>query len=472
MVLSLYVPKSVLKDLTGQRFGKLLVIARAPSTSYGATRWKARCDLPCGSETFVFSTALTFGRTKSCGRHSGTHGQSGGRGSKPSGAYRSWCEMFQRCTNSNREKYADYGGRGIIVCERWCVFENFYADMGDRPAGMSLEREKLNGNYEPGNCRWATTREQSRNRRSTVVTFDNVQEIVGRFEYGETQVSIAKRFGIAAGYIGKIIHGDVWPEISRPYLANWKRPTSALTGPLVDAAKEHAALLIKSKSGSSYQHPAGLRKTPELVGHRFGLLVVLNRAANDIHGNARWVARCSCPRATEKIVLSRNLVRGRSTSCGCMLTRLTHGQCGGHGRKASGAHVSWNHMIQRCTNPNWSGYTNYGGRGICVCAQWTKFENFYADMGDRPPGMSLEREIVDGNYDPGNCRWSTAREQARNTRATVVTFDGVQEIIGRFEHRETKASIGRRLGITPSYVGALINGKAWTEIERPYLNKE
>ncbi len=383
--------------------------------------------------------------------------------------------MFQRCTNPNHEKYADYGGRGIIVCEHWRVFENFYADMGDRPPGMSLDRKTANGNYEPGNCRWATTREQSRNKRSTVVTFDGVQEIIGRFEHGEKQVSIAKRFGITAGYIGKIVHGDVWPEIDRPYLANWKRATSALTGARSDAAKEHAALLAVAKAGSTYRHPAGFRKTPELIGHRFGLLVVLSRASNDIHGNARWVVGCGCSRAAEKIVLSRNLVKGRTTSCGCMLTRLTHGQSGsracGRGRGASGAYVSWQQMIQRCTNLNNQGYLDYGGRGICVCARWFKFDNFYADMGDRPPGLSLERENVDGNYEPDNCRWGTALEQARNTRASVVTFEVVQEIIGRFEHGETRASIGRRFGINPFYVGGLINGKSWAEIDRPYLNK-
>lgn len=379
--------------------------------------------------------------------------------------------MIQRCFNPNHEKYADYGGRGITVCARWLAFENFYADMGDRPPGMSLERDDVNGNYEAANCRWSTSREQSRNKRSTVVTLDDVQEIIGRFEHGEKHVSIAKRFGISIGYVGKIIHGAVWPEIGRPYLARWKRHTSAFTGPLSDAASEHAALLAVAKSGSTYQHSTGSRKPPDLVGHRFGLLVVLSRAPNDAHGNTRWVVRCGCRRASVKIALSRNLLKGRSTSCGCMLTRLTHGQCGGHGRRASGAYVSWQLMIQRCTNSKSAGYANYGGRGICVCERWMKFENFYADMGDRPRGMSLERNDVDCNYEPDNCRWATAREQARNTRASVVTFDVVQEILARFARGETKASIGRRLGVDPFYVGALINGKAWAEIDRPYLKK-
>ena len=362
-------PKSVLKDLTDQRFGKLVVLERALSTSYGATRWKVRCDDPCGKETVVFSTALLLERTKSCGHgHARTHGQTGGRGGKPSGAYRAWHDMLQRCTNPNHEKYADYGGRGVMVCSHWCSFENFYADMGDRPHGMSLDRKIVDGGYDVGNCRWSTTREQSRNKRSTVVTLADVQEIISCFERGEKQASIARRFGIAANYIGQIVCGNVWPEVERPYLAHGKRSTNVLAG-------------------------------------------------------------------------------------------------------RRGAYVSWQHMIQRCTNPNDRSYAYYGGRGIRVCARWMSFQFFYADMGNRPVGTSIGRRKVDGNYEPDDCCWKTTLEQARNTRSSVVTFDLVQEIIGRYEHGETKASIGRCLGLASSYVGALVNGKAWTEIDRPYLNK-
>lgn len=83
--------------------------------------------------------------------------------------YRSWQAMLTRCTNSNRAQFKDYGGRGIKVCERWLKFENFLADMGERPDGTTLDRfPNKDGDYEPGNCRWASRVEQNRNTRSNL----------------------------------------------------------------------------------------------------------------------------------------------------------------------------------------------------------------------------------------------------------------------------------------------------------------
>src|SRR5260221_8087975 len=103
--------------------------------------------------------------------------------------WKSWDSMIQRCTNKNSPDYPRYGGAGIVICERWMKFENFYADMGKRPDGMTLDRfPDKKGNYEPGNCRWATAAEQQRNLKSNIyITYK-----------GETKLAVdwAKETGI------------------------------------------------------------------------------------------------------------------------------------------------------------------------------------------------------------------------------------------------------------------------------------
>lgn len=101
-----------------------------------------------------------------------------------------------------------------------------------------------------------------------------------------------------------------------------------------------------------------------------------------------------------------------------------------HGHTVGGVvpreYLSWQQMLNRCRNPRTKHYKDYGGRGIVVCARWSLFENFFADMGSAPAGMTLDRENNDGNYEPNNCRWATPVEQARNTRRNVfIDVDGV-----------------------------------------------
>ena len=158
-------------DLTGQTFGRLFVFERAENNHWRQTQWFCKCS--CGAEIITLSSSLHSGATRSCGclrrervsangKLNTTHGHTiGGR----SRVYRSWTSMKSRCRYPRTWNYKHYGGRGIKVCDRWAnSFENFLADMGERPQGKTLDRfPDPDGNYEPGNCRWATATEQNNN---------------------------------------------------------------------------------------------------------------------------------------------------------------------------------------------------------------------------------------------------------------------------------------------------------------------
>lgn len=160
--------------IEGHKFGRLTAI----KISHKKGRWiywLCRCD--CGNSKAIRYSSLVCGDTKSCGclqrelssqrwkknQHTKKHGLS------HTAQYHAWQSMIERCTRKNHEQYKDYGGRGITVCERWMKYENFYADMGERPSGLTLERINNDGNYEPSNCRWATRTEQNNNRRNVII---------------------------------------------------------------------------------------------------------------------------------------------------------------------------------------------------------------------------------------------------------------------------------------------------------------
>jgi hypothetical protein len=162
-------------DLTNCKFGRLTVLYRGPSklrSNKGSrTCWVCKCD--CGKETIVQSDALRRGITKSCGClfeeviKKGTHFTHGMFGTP---TYNSWANMVARCTDPKNPSYHKYGNRGVRVCEEWRDFRNFLADMGERPGKeYSLDRIKADGNYEPGNCRWATIDTQGQNRCGVIL---------------------------------------------------------------------------------------------------------------------------------------------------------------------------------------------------------------------------------------------------------------------------------------------------------------
>lgn len=154
----------------GDVFGRLTVKKRVP----GGRRPRYLCVCKCGQRKEIDGQSLRRGQTRSCGclhrdasRTRRTHGESRARDGRPTPTYKSWQGMRQRCENPKSEKYRLYGARGISVCERWRRFENFLADMGERPEGTTLDRIDPDGNYTPTNCRWADATTQSRNRRRT-----------------------------------------------------------------------------------------------------------------------------------------------------------------------------------------------------------------------------------------------------------------------------------------------------------------
>lgn len=186
-----------MENLIGQSFNSWTVIGAAERKKVGGPRrWLCRCQ--CGSEKPCVEIDLKRGHTKSCGCYQKaqvsvarkTHGRS------KTPEYNSWANVVQRCLNTRHPRYADYGGRGITVCQRWREsFEAFFADMGPKPSPKhSIERKDNSGNYEPGNCHWAGPVEQTNNaRRNRVLTHDGRTMTVAQW---------TKELGFGASIIG------------------------------------------------------------------------------------------------------------------------------------------------------------------------------------------------------------------------------------------------------------------------------
>ena len=195
----------VIKDLTGQRFGRLQAVEFSHLHRHNAY-WICVCD--CGTSKAIIGFSLTNGTIKSCGCIRKEHnalGRNFKHGMSKSLTYKTYHGMIKRCENVNNKDYPDYGGRGITVCKRWKdSFENFLADMGERPKGMSLGRIDNNGGYNPVNCSWQTSLEQANNSRSNIrITINNITKTVSEW---------SKIVGISAKTIYTRLYGGWDPE--------------------------------------------------------------------------------------------------------------------------------------------------------------------------------------------------------------------------------------------------------------------
>lgn len=183
---------------------------------------------------------------------------------------------------------------------------------------------------------------------------------------------------------------------------------------------------------------------------RFGRLSV-SGDMSEVARERRYMIECRCDCGNSKQIAVYSLLNGISKSCGCLRVDATKDRATTHGhtrdRQRSVEYRAWADAKSRCYNSNVRNYPEYGGRGISMCEEWREsFEAFYAHMGDRPsPIHSLDRIDTDGNYEPGNCRWSTDKEQCRNTR-----FNRILEVDG---YRMTLIEASERYGIKRATIG-------------------
>ena len=194
-----------------------------------------------------------------------------------------------------------------------------------------------------------------------------------------------------------------------------------------------------------------MSKRIDRTGQRYGRLVALEYVAP-----AKW--RCVCDCGTQTVVANGQLRAGKTKSCGCLRKELATTASTSHGKSHLPSYTAWMEMRTRCQNPKRHDYPRYGGAGVKVCDRWQSYEAFFEDMGERPPGLTLDRRDNTKGYEPGNVRWATAKEQARN-KTNNHLFDG-----------KCIAQIAEELGITH---GAVTNriAKLGTPYVTPYRTK-
>lgn len=188
----------------------------------------------------------------------------------------------------------------------------------------------------------------------------------------------------------------------------------ALNGSNHNACCKEQSIMADSKS--SDRHITRQGRIRDVSGQKFGLLTAIRIVGADKFKRKLWLCQCDC--GGTSVVMIGQL--GITQSCGCLRRKTKHGMWD------TRVYRIWSKMLSRCRDANNTNFRNYGGRGISVCERWYDFESFYSDMGDPPHRGSIDRIDSNGNYEPGNCRWSNFHDQSRNKRTTVnLTYRGV-----------------------------------------------
>lgn len=204
----------------------------------------------------------------------------------------------------------------------------------------------------------------------------------------------------------------------------------------------------------------------DLTGQRFSRLLVLRRGDN-VGRNTMWVCRCDC--GLEKPIARKHLLGGRTRSCNCLNTeakraRITHGGARLDGRQQSDEYLTWKRIRLRCLNPKATRFCDWGGRGIKICPEWINdYAAFLRDMGRRPSNRhSIDRyPDPNGNYEPGNCRWATPAQQARNSRQAKLTEASAEAIRQAVSAGVPRKQLRQQYGISSSALHSVVTGRTW-----------
>jgi len=200
-----------------------------------------------------------------------------------------------------------------------------------------------------------------------------------------------------------------------------------------------------------------------LVGHRFGRLVVLELAGLDKARNRKWLCQCDC--GEEVIVLGSHLKNGNTKSCTCLARELSAARRFTHGQSRKTTYRIWDGLRRRCQDLKNPSYKWYGAKGITVCEKWQKFAGFFEDMGIRPPKLTIERIDSNGNYEKSNCEWATLTKNLRNRPGYVkLSMEKAKEIRNLLNDGVmSQRAIGRMYNIRHSSIRLIGLNRLWKE---------